>query len=272
MKTVPSLPDFISRRFLLQTRFRPLVALLILGLILGLSPMGQVAEGVGQVLKVSGKAWVKHEKSFIWEQLIAGGEVLEGDSLYVASGEVELSLAQGSRMRLASGTRITFTSSSHLRLDLGEAWFHVQNQLLPWTPFSVETPAAVVGVRGTIFAVLVEASGATTVRVLTGEVSAKTLSEEVVLGPWMYTIISPEGETRPPLLGHRDEPEWSSFIKWAEKEMKRTETGEEGGNDEQGDHENHENKENKPGGEGKLEENDEPDGAPRYGNGPANRW
>ena len=60
---------------------------------------------------------------------------------------------------------------------------------------TVETPSASLGVKGTVFRVLVDAAGRTLVAVLEGvvEVTAKATGETITLGAGEYVIVEPGG-------------------------------------------------------------------------------
>jgi len=112
-----------------------------------------------------------------------------GDREHVAAGTVvktgpdgglTLNWVDGSRVRLGPDTEIrvrkcTLNSSSRATtslfdLDVGRIWVRVLSALEGRTKFEVHTPTATAGVRGTVFSVAVDSSGATEVSVYEGAV------------------------------------------------------------------------------------------------------
>lgn len=110
------------------------------------------------------------------EHVLAGYMVRTG-----ADGDVTLNWVDGTRIRLGPDTSIrvrkatlntsTKESTSLFDLDTGRIWVRVLSALGGKTKFEVRTPTATAGVRGTIFTVAVDETGATSVAVYEGEVA-----------------------------------------------------------------------------------------------------
>ena len=117
-----------------------------------------------------------------WQRLTPQARLMPGDSIRTASkARVELSLPDGSRLRLAGGTQVTleradFNKQSRqvaVRMWLGRLWAHVARRLRSDSAFEVRVQNAVAGVRGTSFAVSAQADLSSVVKVYTGTVGVK---------------------------------------------------------------------------------------------------
>jgi hypothetical protein len=130
--------------------------------------------------------------------LRVGSDVTEGAVIRVpADCQVSLAIEDGSVIRLPSSATLQFTalrinaleSVPEVRLDLqrGRVEVNVKKNRSTGTPFEVNTPKAVMGVRGTEFRVGYDPDGDTAqVEVLTGTVAAQggqdNTSQDVVKG------------------------------------------------------------------------------------------
>lgn len=106
-----------------------------------------------------------------------------------------LSMGQETRLTVDRATldRATGESESVLTLLLGKIELALGS--LFRGEVTVETPSASLGVKGTVFRVLVDAAGRTLVAVLEGvvEVTAKATGATVTLGTGEYVVVEPGG-------------------------------------------------------------------------------
>ena len=128
------------------------------------------ALAVGQVGKaelVEGKAQRKARDGQT-TPLSAGTEIHLGDVLEVASGNVKLSLSDGSVLMLSEGARLAVSEADFAALDrrrvslkllFGSLWAKVVRASSSGAKFDVVTPRAVAGVRGTVLQVDLFADG-----------------------------------------------------------------------------------------------------------------
>ncbi|MFP4420049.1 MAG: FecR domain-containing protein [Desulfococcaceae bacterium] len=126
-----------------------------------------IGASVGEVSLLQGSAVVVHaEDAGIGYPLSPGDPVFQGDTLFTGEdGKVNVELNDGSRLVLATNTRMTIrrsvynpdrlkTRNSFIDLILGKARFFVRKiDGLVSSDFKVKTKTAIVGVRGSDFAV-----------------------------------------------------------------------------------------------------------------------
>ena len=146
-------------------------------------------QGVGQVSLVEGSASVQRAKGEAFVDLKLGDSVYKGDRVRTAEkSRLEIRFHDGSILRLAANTQIKMryvqkqgegrkkTASGKLRkkikikLILGKLWSVVNRSLGHDEVFSVRTPNAVAGVRGTKFQTTYSAADGTGVKVYNGKV------------------------------------------------------------------------------------------------------
>lgn len=122
---------------------------------------------VGEVRLLQGTAVVAHaEDAGTGYPLSLGDPVFQGDTLFTgADGKVNVELNDGSRLTLATNTRMVIsrsvynpeqlkTRNSFIRVIFGKARFFVRKiEDLLSSDFKVKTETAIVGVRGSDFAV-----------------------------------------------------------------------------------------------------------------------
>jgi len=139
-------------------RVLPLTFLLLLTL-----PMAAIAGEAGSVTFLSGEAWIlRADQKIVLQQ---GDPVLSGDVVITGSaGRVKLTMADKSQIYISKKSRIVVAdyemgSSGLLKARFKMLWgkvrFIVSKLVAPNASFEVHTKAAVLGVRGTEFAILV---------------------------------------------------------------------------------------------------------------------
>lgn len=103
-----------------------------------------------------------------------------------------------------------------LKVKVGTVFVQVAKGLARLFDFSVETPIAIAGVRGTIFLVQVNPDGSTTVAVYDGVVAVRAENREVLVQAGETTVVDPGTPPKPPL---RNRPEISDerVNRWLEK-------------------------------------------------------
>ena len=175
------------------------ICVAVMGLLLWVS-LGWCGE-VGQV--IAWKAGVQAERGGQTVPLALKSPVMEGDALSTdATGRAQILLADDSTVFLGSGTRLQLESvvanSSKPRLAVrmgqGLARF-ITGKIVEKNPdgFSVVTPEATVGIRGTIFTVRVH-EGQTTVYVAN---TTRQVHVNGVLVPTGFKITVPHGRLVP---------------------------------------------------------------------------
>ena len=101
-------------------------------------------------------------------ELLNVGSVIRSDTdIHIADGSIEIDLGDNSTLRAFEKTRLRIAARSTVRLFVGKLWAHVRGAV--GKKFSVETPNAVAGVRGTEFTVSTTDAD-TEVGVVSGEV------------------------------------------------------------------------------------------------------
>ena len=103
-------------------------------------------------------------------------------------------------------TRMGVLTRIVLRQTLGQTYSRVQRVPDPASCFEIETPSAITAVRGTEFAVAVEASGATHVTVVAGQVEVTAQKTTVAVLAGQETIVRPQRPPSPPASTLRTTP------------------------------------------------------------------
>ena len=171
---------------------------------------------------VQGKVEAQNEEGKAWRPAKRGDALGEAGSLRTAErSRAELTLADGSRVRLGPKGRLTLTHGRlsakarrkvSVRLWVGRLWANVVRAV--GGPFEVVTDNAVGGVRGTSFAVFAAADASAIVRVYAGSVGVRP-----ALG---------ETPTRKRVPGPRriDVKQWKEIIATAMKQVRISQLGE----------------------------------------------
>ncbi|MEW5866389.1 MAG: FecR family protein [Bacillota bacterium] len=147
-------------------------------------------KAVAEISRLEGTVVVLRAGSKLWEGAAAGRSLYHGDRVKTESESwATLALASSGSLMLGPSCEVCFDSLLHLRLFIGRIWAKVRPVLGGAESFRVQTPAAVVGVRGTGFSVCVSADGATTVSVVSGLVEVAGADGMVLVPPGYATHV-----------------------------------------------------------------------------------
>ncbi len=157
---------------------------------LSAAPAGRVEAVQGHVILQRGTAN---------NPLEGGEELFEGDRLISGSASAALLQIGQHRLRLGPDAHLLIMRADEganlfrLSLWLGRLWVYVQKGATAVVNFQVETPAAIAGVRGTLFSVSVASDGTTWVGVSEGivDVASPEGGEIVRLLPGSATTVQP---------------------------------------------------------------------------------
>ena len=171
----------------------------------------------------------------------AGLALLPGDQVWTGSdGWVEIDFGNEVRVRVDPRTRVEIVAGVFplsggpvdqekptLKLYLGDVWASVVSLISRFTNFSIETPTAIAGVRGTLFRVSVDVLGKTTVSVNDGIVAVSTFEErgaEVLVASGQLTNVVAGQRPDPPVVMPAEAAEqWNSRIEWVKAHFERKE-------------------------------------------------
>lgn len=188
---------------------------------ISLLPAAAAAAPLAKVSFLSGSAEAGPEGKT--RKLSVGSRLEPGDTVSTGkNSRVELTLTDGSRVRLASEARLTLSHGTFdgkkrervsLKLWAGRVWASVVKATGGASSFEVETENAVSGVRGTSFAVLASADASALVRVYSGSVGVRPAA---AAGP------------RKQVAGPReiDRRQWEEIIATAMKQVRVSAVGE----------------------------------------------
>lgn|GEM_PF-1609881 len=191
--TQPSLFARLVRRRRRVRSYLALLAIMILYVVLCVMPGGHgrgggawaqpVATGViATVATVEGTCTRLPARSAEWVETRAGGLIYGGDRLKCGPDSwAVIDLVDGGSVTLGPGCEVQFDSLLYVRLFIGRLWARIQPVAPGGTGFRVETPSAVVGVRGTHFTVWVSDEYATTVSVESGVVEVLGAGQAVLV-------------------------------------------------------------------------------------------
>ncbi|HUT99438.1 MAG TPA: FecR domain-containing protein [bacterium] len=162
-----------------------------------LAPPAFAEESLGRVVDLVGKVTVT--RGWSTTDLAKGDLVYSGDVVEASrNSSAELVLGSGHHVKVKAGTKLRVSplgSSYEVQTFYGSVLAAVVSSQEDARGFRVSTPTASGAVRGTLFTAEVAEDGATTFRVLFGEVTASDAAEtaEVVLGPQTKTTVAAEG-------------------------------------------------------------------------------
>jgi len=169
-------------------------------LVLLLAPSMAFSQQFLQVSSLKGKIEIRSASAKAFTVLNSTNrQVQAGDEIRTGPGaSVVLTLPDSSFMVVSENSHVVirdFTSGtirSTINQILGKVQFHIEKVGGRPNPYRVETPTALIAVRGTIFDVWVD-SGSTEVRCLDGQVAVETVGlpdREVILSPDMHTLVN----------------------------------------------------------------------------------
>ncbi len=177
-------------------RFLPLIIMVLLVPSMGWS------QGFLQVSSLNGKVEIRPVAARTFTPLTqAARQVQVGDEIRTSPGaSVVLTLPDLSYMVVNENTDLVLRDfwsggvRSVVNLMLGRVRFYVQKIGGRPNPYRVETPTALIAVRGTIFDVNVDPSSFTEVLCLEGQVGVENIAlpeREVILNPGWHTGVAP---------------------------------------------------------------------------------
>ncbi len=146
---------------------------------LALTQVGSAKEDLlGHITYCSGDIQVKRAKQTIWAKAELNMPVYFGDTIRTGEdGEGAITYVDQSLLKIHSNTRITLNAfvspvekKNSVLLFFGRIWGKVRRKVLQMKAFEVQTPTAVLGVRGTEFETASYEDGTTIVRVDSGKV------------------------------------------------------------------------------------------------------
>ena len=169
-----------------------------------------------------------------------GLALFPGDQIWTGSGSwVEIDFGDEVRVRIEARSRVEIVSGvlpppgppsdglPSIRLFLGDVWASVVSLFSRFTDFSIETPTAIAGVRGTLFRVSVDVLGKTSVSVHEGVVAVSASREraaEVLVASGEYThVIAGWGPETPAPNPPELELEWMRRSEWVLAHFERKE-------------------------------------------------
>ncbi|MDI3280621.1 MAG: FecR family protein [Bacillota bacterium] len=137
--------------------------------------------------------------------------------------QLELSFPDRSKVLVGPQTDLTIQDLTpakvRLQLSLGRLWLFVRPIAVPCARFEVETPAAVIGVRGTVFSVSVQPEGTTRVSVASGQVEVQSLAQVVAVPAGHWVEIRPgQRPGSPQLFAPEERQEWSRLQEWIDED------------------------------------------------------
>ncbi len=203
--------DAVKRRTMdgaddMDLRSRTAFVLLALCVALSLGPgfaAGARAETAGPgvmatIDRIEGSACVLPAAGGFWEDAKIGRSLRFGDRLRTgADSWATLALPGDGRLVLGPGCEISFDSFLRLRLLIGRLWARIRPILGETESLRVETPSAVVAVRGTSFSASVRPDDTTIVSVMSGQVEVAGAEHVIVVSTGFATRVFP---------GQRPEP------------------------------------------------------------------
>jgi hypothetical protein len=182
--------------------------LVIAGVLILQTPPDATAPRTAMLDQVSGEIAIQSSDGESRQLTPVGTQVKAGDQISTGSlSSVTLNLTDGSTIALESETKITIvqldvnqdggSQTVVLRQEVGRTYYHVEPLQDPDARFEIETPTAVVAVRGTSFAVNVAADGTTQVKVDAGIVDVTGEDTTVSVPAGQTTEVKPNQTPEP---------------------------------------------------------------------------
>lgn len=161
-----------------------------------------VKQRVATLTNVKGTVMVKSGKAQ-WAPAADRMELKEGDQLRTEGGSSTIiRMDDGSMVKLGPLAAMTVSNlkaagknnQTSLDVETGKTWSRVR-KLSGESDFSVSTPTAIAGVRGTYFSAEVEQTSASTIDVFDGSVAVSSVNnpdQAVVVGASQRTTVAPD--------------------------------------------------------------------------------
>jgi hypothetical protein len=146
-------------------------------------------------------------------------KVKEGDVVETAANSSALlTWVDGSKVRIGPSSQLEISKCSTkgdkevslFNLNSGEVWTRISKRLRRDSKFEIKTPAAVAGVRGTIFSLAVTPAGDTVLSILEGSVSASTplMQSNVLFSSGMIVGFEANGKFQTLYMTEKELAEW----------------------------------------------------------------
>ena len=188
-----------------------LIGVLALFIFLGIVLMQSlvIVQRIATVSGIVGPVYVKKAADPEFRPLAADTQVLAGTQLRTGpGGEVTLNWVDGTRLRMAPESQLRVrkcslntsnrATTSLFDLDVGRIWVRVLELLGERSKFEIRTPTATAGVRGTVFSVQVDETGAMTVQVYEGAVEVAGAGRSLTASEGLSaTVTGSSASTRP---------------------------------------------------------------------------
>lgn len=147
------------------------------------------AAGTAKLSICSGSCSVKKKGTTAYKPVAAGTPLAAGDAVKTgAKTKAEVKFPDGSVIRMADNTNVVIknfsindaakTKSTSVNTNVGNVWAKIKKSNYK-TDFKTKTPTAIAGVRSTVYRLVIDEDGSTTVKVYDGNVEVKTWLDAV---------------------------------------------------------------------------------------------
>jgi hypothetical protein len=161
------------------------------------------------LLNIEGEVLVKKAGTSDWVTAKVDMELKAGDAIKAGNAaNAVVTFFDGSTIELKSDTQVEIrelvqgkTTSIRLQQVIGESISRVKKLIDPASRYEIETPAAIIGVRGTIMSVTVAKNGTTIVGNEEGLISVTSQGKEVLIPEGKHSTINPGETPSEPLEG-----------------------------------------------------------------------
>jgi hypothetical protein len=161
------------------------------------------------LLNIEGEVLVKKAGTDDWVTARVDMELKAGDAIMVGDvGNAVVTFFDGSTVELKSDTQLEIrelvqgkTTSIRLQQVIGESISRVEKLIDPASRYEIETPAAIIAVRGTIMSVTVAQNGTTIAGSEEGLISVIAQGKEVLVPEGKHSTINPGEIPSEPLEG-----------------------------------------------------------------------
>ncbi|UCH00058.1 MAG: FecR domain-containing protein [Deltaproteobacteria bacterium] len=180
---------------------------------------------LGQITFLSGDAQVKGAKETVWRKAELNMPVFFGDNIRTREdGKVTITFVDGSLLKIHSNTHIALNTivspvekKSSVLLFFGRMWNKVSRKVLKMKAVEIQTPTAVLGVRGTEFETGAYEDGTMIVRVDSGGVTVDNEIDRSTLSSnegTQLSLVTRKIKTEPDFR-----PEWERIEKTSRESL-----------------------------------------------------
>jgi len=153
---------------------------------------------LGQVTACTGEVELRRAKETVWAKAQLNMPVYFGDHIRTGkASKVTITFTDQSLLEIQSDTRVALNTiispvekKHSVLLFFGRIWSKLRKRIVQMRGYEVQTPTAVLGVRGTEFEAASYEDGTTIVRVDSGEVVVDSETDRGVLSPNQGTQLS----------------------------------------------------------------------------------